>query len=73
MTLADMNDKIAKNVTEGFDKMSHTAVKGYKTTENTALNLWEKTEHFFVGNLFRKEGETVEEAQKRLQGASAHE
>ena len=66
MTLADKHDKIAKNVTQGFGKMSETAVKGYQKTEDTALGLLEKTENFFVDKLFRKEAETVEEAKERL-------
>lgn len=67
MTLIDKNEAIAKQVSKVFTKINNTAVTGYKKTEETALYLWGKTENFFVKNLFKKEGESLEDTKKRLQ------
>lgn len=61
MTLIDKNEAIAKQVSKVFTKINNTAVNGYKKTEETALYLWGKTENFFVKNLFKKEGESLED------------
>ncbi len=53
--LVEANEKIAKNVTEGFKKMSDGVVSGYK-----------KIEDKFVSEFLTKDGETVEDAKKRL-------
>lgn len=49
------NEKIAEKVTDGFQKVSNTVVDGYK-----------KIEDKFVDQYLTKDGETVEEAKKRL-------
>ena len=53
--LVEVNENIAENVTEGFNKISDTVVGGYT-----------KIEDKFVDRYLRKEDETVEEAKARL-------
>ena len=53
--LVEANEKIAGCVTEGFKKMSDGVVSGYK-----------KIEDKFVSEFLTKDGETVEDAKKRL-------
>ena len=54
---ADMNEKIANAVTEGYQKIEDGVVRGFG-----------KVSDGFVKTFFAKEGETVEEAKKRLSG-----
>lgn len=54
---ADVNEKIAEGV-----------VKGYKKIESCVVEGFEKVTDKCVEKLFAKEGETVEEAKKRLSG-----
>lgn len=53
--LVKANEKIAKNVTSGFQKISDTVVGAYT-----------KIEDRFVDQYLTKDGETVDEAKKRL-------
>lgn len=53
--LVKANEKIAENVTSGFQKMSDTIVGAYT-----------KIEDRFVDQYLTKGGETVDEAKKRL-------
>lgn len=53
--LVKANEKIAENVTYGFKKMSDTIVGAYT-----------KIEDRFVDQYLTKDGETVDEAKKRL-------
>lgn len=55
--LADMGEKIAKTVTEGYQKIEDGVVEGFG-----------KVSDKFVEKLFTKEGESVEDAKKRLSG-----
>lgn len=53
--IADVNEKIAEKVIEGYKKIEEGAVEGFnKVTDK------------IVGTVFAKEGETVEEAKERL-------
>ena len=55
MSIAQANEKIAEKVTEGYKKIETGVVDGFgKVTDKC------------VKTLFAKEGETVEEAKKRL-------
>ena len=49
------NEKIAETVTDGFKKISDTVVGGYT-----------KIEDGFVDRYLTKDGESIEEAKKRL-------
>ena len=57
MKLANMVEKISGSVTEGYQKIEDGVVDGFN-----------KVSDKFVEKLFAKEGETVEEAKKRLRG-----
>ena len=53
---ADHMEKIAGGVTEGYKKIEDGVVTGYK-----------KVEAAFVNTFIAKEGETVEDAKKRIE------
>ena len=97
--IADVNEKIAENVTEGYKKIEEkfnetflnddgtlktgkvgaAVVDGYKKIETGVVDGYKKIESGivdgfnavsdkFVEKLFAKEGESAEEAKKRLSG-----
>ena len=66
--LADMNEKIAKGVTEGYKKIEDGVVSGYKKIEDGVVEGFSKVSDKFIDVLFAKEGESVEEAKQRLSG-----
>lgn len=66
--IADMVEKTAKTVTEGYQKIEDGVVGGYKKIENGVVEGFEKVSDAFVEKLFAKEGESVEDAKKRLNG-----
>ncbi|MBQ8432378.1 MAG: hypothetical protein IJX28_05795 [Clostridia bacterium] len=69
--IAEMNEKIAEKVVEGYKKIETGVVDGYKKIETGVVEGWEKVSNKCVEVLFAKEGETVEEAKKRLSGKSS--
>ena len=64
--MADMNEKIAKTVTEGYKKIEDGVVEGYKKIENGVAEGFNKVSDKFIDVLFTREGESVEDAKKRL-------
>lgn len=64
--LADVNEKIAEKVVEGYKKIEEGVVGGYKKVEEGAVEGFNKVTDKIVGAVFAKEGETVEEAKERL-------
>ena len=66
--IADTNEKIAKTVVEGYKKIETGVVDGYKKIENGVVEGFEKVSDKCVEALFAKEGESVEDAKKRLSG-----
>lgn len=64
--LADVNEKIAEKVVEGYKKIEDGVVSGYKKIEDGAVEGFNKVTDKIVGAVFAKEGETVEEAKERL-------
>lgn len=64
--LVKANDKIAKKVVSGYKKIEDGVVGGYKKIEKGAVGGFEKITDKFVDNFLTKEGESVEEAKKRL-------
>ena len=64
--LADINEKIAETVVEGYKKIEKTVVDGYKSIEKGAVDGFNKVSDKCVDVLFTKEGETVDEAKERL-------
>jgi len=68
LKLVEANEKIAEAVVEGYKKIEDGVVAGYKKIEKGAVGGFNKVTDKCVEKLFAKEGETVEEAKKRLSG-----
>ena len=66
--IADMGEKIAKIVTEGYQKIEDDVVGGYKKMEDGVIEGFAKVNNKFIEKLFAKEGESAEDAKKRLSG-----
>lgn len=60
--------KIGEGVMEGYKKIEDGVVGGYKKIEDGVVEGFNKVSDKFVEKLFTKEGETVEDAKKRLSG-----
>lgn len=60
------NEKIAEAVTDGYKKIEKGVVDGYKKIEQGVVAGYTKIEDKFVDAYLTKDGETVEEAKKRL-------
>lgn len=66
LKLVEVNEKIAENVTEGFNNMSSSVVTGFNKMSDAVVGGYTKIEDKFVDRYLRKEDETVEEAKARL-------
>ncbi len=64
--LADVNEKIADSVVKGYKKIEDSVVGGYKKIETDVVDGFNKVTDKCVEVLFAKEGESVEDAKKRL-------
>ena len=64
--LVEANEKIAESVTGGYKKIETGVVDGYKKIEKCAVDGYTKIEDAFIGRFLTHEGETAEEARKRL-------
>ena len=64
----EANEKIAETVVEGYKKIENGVVTGYKKIETGVVECFNKVSDKCVEKLFTKEGETVEDAKKRLSG-----
>lgn len=64
--LVQANQKIAEAVTGGYKKIEKGVVTGYKKVEQGVVKGYEKIEDKFVDRYLTKNGESVEEAKKRL-------
>lgn len=62
----ETNEKIAEAVVEGYKKIEDGVVSGYKKMEQGAVDGFTKVTDKCVEKLFAKEGESVEDAKKRL-------
>lgn len=62
------NEKIAKKVVSGYKKIEDGVVGSYKKIENGAVTGFGKIVDSFVDNFLTKDGESVEDAKKRLAG-----
>ena len=65
---ADRMEKIGNSVVEGYQKIENGVVTGYKKIEDSAVEGFGKVTDKCVEVLFAKEGESVEDAKKRLSG-----
>ena len=62
------NEKIAEGVVKGYKKIEEGVVEGYKKIETGVGEGFGKVTDKCVEKLFAKEGESVENAKKRLSG-----
>ena len=69
--IVEANEKIAEKVVEGYKKIENGVVEGYKKIENGVVEGFEKVTDKCVETLFAKEGESIEDAKKRLSGNNA--
>ena len=60
--------KVGETVVDGFKKIEDGVVGGYKKIETGVVDGFDKVSDKFVETLFAKEGESVEDAKKRLSG-----
>ena len=66
-------EKIVKGVTEGYKKIEEGVVTGYQKIETGVVEGFGKVTDKCVEVLFAKEGESVEDAKKRLAGDKTEE
>ena len=66
--IVEANKKIAGSVTEGYKKIENGVVDGYKKIETGVVEGYGKIEDRFIERFLTREGESVEEARKRLKG-----
>lgn len=64
----ETNEKIAEGVVKGYKKIEERVVEGYKKIENGVVEGFGKVTDKCVEKLFAKDGESVEDAKKRLSG-----
>lgn len=62
----EVNQKIAETVAEGMQKIEDGVVKGYKGIENGVVEGFTKVTDKMVETFLTKEGESVEDAKKRM-------
>lgn len=65
---AEVNEKIAEKVVEGYKKIEDGVVGGYKKIEKGAVDGFNKVNDKIIEKVFAKEGETAQDAKKRLTG-----
>ena len=64
----EANEKIAEGVVKGYKKIVDGVVGGYKKIETGVVEGFGKVTDKCVEVLFAKDGESVEDAKKRLSG-----
>ena len=64
--LVKANEKIAESVVDGYKKIEKNAVGGYKKMEEGVVTGFNKMTDKFVDQFLTKDGESVEDAKKRL-------
>jgi len=64
--IIESNEKIAATVTDGYKKIESGVVDGYKKIEKGVVEGYTKIEDKFIDRFLTQEGETVEDARKRL-------
>jgi len=69
--LKKANEKIAENVIKGFQKIEDGVVGGYKKIEDGVVEGFSKMTDKFVDKFLTHEGESVEDAKKRLEEEQA--
>lgn len=64
--LVQMQQKIAEGVTDGYKKIEEGVTEGYKKIEESVVKGYARIEDAFVARCLTREGESVENAKKRL-------
>lgn len=64
--LEKANEEIAETVVSGYKKMEDGVVGGYKKIEHGVVRGFTKMTDKFVDQFLTRDGESVEEAKKRL-------
>lgn len=64
--LVKANEKIAEKAVGAYRKIEQTVVGGYKKIEDSVVGGYEKIENGFVDRYLTHDGESVEDAKKRL-------
>ena len=67
----EANEKIAEGAVKGYKKIEDGVVTGYQKIEDGVVKGFNKVTDKCVEYLFAREGESVEDAKKRL-SANAH-
>lgn len=65
------NEKIAEAVVEGYQKIEDGVVGGYKKVESGVVYGFNRITDKFVDQFLTREGESIEDAKKRLNGEDA--
>jgi len=65
--IVEANEKIAESVAKGYKAIEKGVVDGYKKVEQGIVSSFSKIEDQFVDRYLARDGETAEEAKKRLQ------
>lgn len=64
----EANERIAEKVVEGYKKIEDGVTNGYKKIEKGAVDGFNKMNDKIIEKVFAKDGETAEDAKKRLLG-----
>lgn len=64
--IVNAGQKVADTMTDGYKKIENTVVDGYKTVEKAVVDGYTKIEDKFIDNYLTKDGESIEDAKKRL-------
>lgn len=64
--LVKANEKIAEGVVDGYKKLENGVVSGYKKLEDGVVGGFTKMTDKFVDQFLTREGESIEDAKKRL-------
>ncbi len=70
--LVKANEKIAEGVVGGYKKIEDGVVGGYKKIENGVVGGYKKIEDAFVDRYLTKDGESIEDAKKRMKQEEAN-
>lgn len=65
--LVNVNEKIAESVVGGYKKIEQGVVGGYQKMEDGVVGGFTKMTDKFVDSFLTKEGESVEDAKRRLE------
>ncbi|MBQ6894975.1 MAG: hypothetical protein IJN40_05740 [Clostridia bacterium] len=64
--LVKISEKIAEGVTEEFEKISDGVTGGFEKISNSVVKGYTKIEDKFVDMYLTEDGESIEDAKKRL-------